>query len=115
MTEQKQKTTNYRISSAPVVGSQGDVYPIAASAAGEARPILPYIRTTHSVPTAEVVGILICAATAAVVVRGDFIGVAAGNTGKGITIAAGTSLYIPKPTDGWGAESAAECYVAMFY
>ncbi len=115
MTEQKQKTTNYRLSAAPVIGEDGEVYPISASAGGEARPILPFIRDTHQVKTANVTGVLINASSADVFVRGAFIGVAAGNTGKGIKIAAGNSLYIPKPTDSWGVESSAECYVALFY
>jgi hypothetical protein len=95
MTEQKQKTTNYRISAAPVIGADGDVYAIPGDTpgAGAAQPILPYIRSTYNVSTANVVGILIScppggAGTQHVHVRTSTIGLDAGETGKGIAITA---------------------------
>ena len=122
MTEQKQKTTNYRISAAPVIGADGDVYAIPGDTpgAGAAQPILPYIRENYDVSTGNVVGILISCGTGGagnhhVHIRTSTIGHDAGETGKGIAIAVGQSLYIPKPTDDWAAESPTEFYVALFY
>ena len=122
MTEQKQKTTNYRISAAPVIGADGDVYAIPGDTpgAGAAQPILPYIRSTYNVSTANVVGMLVSCGTGGagnhhVHIRTSTIGLTAADTGKGVAIASGQSLYLPKPTDDWSAESPTEFYVALFY
>ena len=122
MTEQKQKTINYRISAAPVIGEDGDIYAIPGDTpgAGAAQPILPYIRENYGVSTSNVVGILIgCppggAGSHHVHVRTSTIGHGAGEAGKGIAIAAGQSLYFPKPTDDWAAECPVEFYVVLFY
>ena len=122
MTEQRQKTINYRISAAPVIGDDGDIYAIPGDTpgAGVAQPILPYIRENYGVSTGNVVGILIsCAPGGAgshhVHIRTSTIGHGAAETGKGIAIKAGESLYLSKPTDDWAAECPSEFYVALFY
>jgi hypothetical protein len=122
MTEQRQKTINYRISAAPVIGADGDVYAIPGNTpgAGAAQPILPYIRDNYSVSTGNVVGILISCGTGGsgnhhVHIRTSTIGLGAGEAGKGISIPVGQSLYLPKPTDDWAAECPSEFYVALFY
>jgi hypothetical protein len=108
-------STARALANSPALGEQSDVFAIPAKADAEAEPLNVLLATAGF--TGKASGILISnpAGGNAIYIRTGTIGLAAGNTGKGITISAGASFYLANySTANLSIEHESACYILTY-
>lgn len=107
-----------RLSAAPELGVQGDVFLLAASAGGAAQDLKAAL-VAAGAHLEGAVGLLISTPVGTgsqhSYLRTSTIGKGAALTGKGICIAETEALFIPMPNNDWAIENALTVSVAVFY
>ena len=103
------------LANSPVLGEQSDVFAIPAKGDAAAEPLNVLLATAGF--TGKASGILISNPVGgnAIYIRTGTIGLAAGNTGKGITISAGASFYLANySTANLSIEHESACYILTY-
>ncbi len=108
-----------RLSAAPELGVQGDVFLLATSAPAGAAQDLKAALVAAGAHLEGAVGLLISTPVGTgsqhSYLRTSTIGKGAALTGKGICIAETEALFIPMPNNDWAIENALTVSVAVFY
>jgi hypothetical protein len=108
-------STARALANSPALGEQSDVFEIPAKGDAEAEPLNVLLATAGF--TGKAAGILISNPDGgnAIFIRTGTIGLAAGNTGKGIRIGAGASFYLSNySTANLSIEHESVCYVLTY-